>query len=156
MSKHQQKISQNVLSQIKNGDVKMRPRTYFTLLSSLIIIASIIAGIILSYLSSIIFFWIRITASDSAAYGARRNLSELVSSFPWWSILVIVGLIALITFLIRRYGNLYKHKTRDIVIVILLISVIFGAGLSALGFGDIRHPGQQFQQNGPWWNKKLK
>ena len=156
MSKHQQKISQNVLDQIKNGDVKMRPRTYFTLLSSLIIIASIIAGIILSYLSSIIFFWIRITTSDSAAYGARRKLSELVLSFPWWSILVIVGLIALITFIIRHYGNLYKHKTRDIVIVILLISVIFGSGLSALGVGDIRHSGQQFQQNGPWWNKKLK
>ncbi len=156
MSKSQQKISQDVLSQIKDGDIKMHSSIYFTLLSASIIIASIVAGTLISYLSSIIIFWIRIEASNSAAYGARRNLSELAASFPWWAVLVIVALIIFITALIRKYGTVYRHKTRDIILVVLLISVIFGAGLSALGVGDYKHAGQnnqQNQQNGPRWSK---
>jgi NAD-dependent SIR2 family protein deacetylase len=58
-----------------------------------------------------------------------------------------------ITFLVRRYGNLYRYKTGSIIAAALLIAVIFGAGLSTFGVGDYRHAGQNYQQNSPRWNK---
>lgn len=155
MNKTPKKISDSVLNQIKNGDVKMRSKTYFTLLSALIVFAGIFAGILTSFLSSVVFFWLRVVTSESAAYGARRNLAELASTFPWWALFASTAIVFGITFLVRRYGNLYRYKTGNIIAAVLLVALVFGAGLSTLGFGDYRHSGQNFQQkhqNGPRWN----
>lgn len=146
-------ISTNVLNKIKKGEVKMRPGIYFTILSSLIMAAILAAGLALAYLSSIIFFWLRIINSSSRAYGAQRNLSEAIASFPWWTIVAFVGLVLLAIFLVHKYGTMYKHKIRYIVLLIILTSLIAGFTMSNFGIGDINHSGQNGQgQSNSWRN----
>lgn len=159
MNKHKSTISDDVMSQIKNGDVRMRPGIYFTLLSVSVVIFSVIAGLLMSFLSSVIFYWIKIETSNSMAYGARNNLESLISSFPWWTLPAAAGLMLFIVFLVRRYGKNYRHHLWSIILVVLLVVSLLGFGLSNLGVGNISRPGRNQQnQNGgsqrgnPWRN----
>ena len=155
MSKKPDTISTEVLAQIKSGEVRMRPRIYFTLLSSLIIIVSTIAGLTIAYLSSIIFYWFKVMNSSGMAYGARKNLAEAIASFPWWSIISIVILGVITTCLIKKYGNLYRHKTSTILFFILFISMLVGFGFSSFGIGTPNHTGanqkSEVHQGPPWY-----
>lgn len=157
MNKDKHSISSDVMERIKSGEVHMRPAIYFSLLSSLMVIAGIFAGIAMAYLSSIVFFWIKTLSINAKAYGLRRNLTETIASFPWWTVLIFCVLMALTVFLVRRYGHAYKHKTRYIVLIIISVAVIAGFIMSNFGIGDLNHSGRKGQgtvQKGPWWQRK--
>lgn len=154
MNKNKSPISSIVMQQIKDDKVKMHPGFYFTLISIAIIIISLAAGTALAYLSSIIFFWFRIINSDSMAYGARRNLGELAADFPWWVIVVFTTLTIFAVFLIKKYGTVYRHKTRYLVMIIVATSLIAGFTMSNLGIGNLNHSNQNKPQY-PGHNKQF-
>ncbi len=129
-------VSASIMKQIKSGEVKMKPRVYHTLLYAVSIGAIIAAGVTVAYLSSIVFFWIRIQTAGTMAWGARSNLSELVNSFPWWTIPLSVMLVALAVWLVRGHGRLYRHKISTLVAVIVAGSLLLGMILSAFGVGN--------------------
>lgn len=147
-------ISEKVLKRIKTGEVSMRPAIYFSLLSVSIIITSILAGVVMSYLSSILFFWTKIIISDSKSYGLHRNLNEIISTFPWWTIILFVILLVFIIFLIRRYGNLYRQKSEHILIIILSATLIIGFVMSNFNIGRLNHSGRNNNQEIPRWQIK--
>lgn len=157
MSQEKSTISNDVMKRIKKGEVRMRPATYFSLLSISAIIAGLSAGIAMAYFSSIMFFWIRTVGLNSKAYGLRRDLAETIASFPWWTVAIFSVLTILTVSLIRRYGHLYKHKTRNVVILIVSLSLIAGITMSSFGIGDInrsRQNGQDIRQNSHRWQDK--
>ena len=125
-------ISKSVMDQIKSGKVHMKPRAYYWLLSLVTISAVVLAGITMTYLSSIVFFWLRVVTADTMAYGARANLNDAIASFPWWALIAAAILLYVAVSLVRKQGRMYKHKTSSIVAVI-----VAGAGLPALaGTGE--------------------
>lgn len=133
-------IKASVMDQIKSGKVHMRPRLYYTLLGLASAGAVLLAGIAIAYLSSIVFFWFRILAADTMAYGARANLSELIASFPWWVVILALLFLIVAIILVRKQGRMYKHKTSTIVLVIIAFSLLFGFGLSYLNIGNLHTP----------------
>lgn len=137
MNKQNQSISEDVMQKIKQGDVQMKPRQYFTLLSIVVTMAVLLAGLAVSYLSSIIFFWIRIESSSRMAYGARRNLSEAIAEFPWWAVFVAVGLVILAVILVRKHGTMYRHKASTVTVAIVLLSLFIGFIMYTVGIGEI-------------------
>lgn len=129
----QSAVSSSVMEQIKQGKVTMRPRVYYFLLSALSVAAIALSGLIVSYLLGIVFFWLRIQASGSMAWGARANLSELLNSFPWWAVPLTIAIFVAMIWLVRKQGTLYRHKTSTIALALVLLSLIAGIGLSYLG-----------------------
>jgi glucan phosphoethanolaminetransferase (alkaline phosphatase superfamily) len=157
MSNKQPTIADSVLGQIKSGKVQMKPSIYFTLLSIASLVASLVAGIAMAYLSSIVFFWFKIMNASGNAYGVKNNFSQAVNSFPWWTILIFILSTVFIVFIIRRFGTAYRHKTRNIVLIVVVISIIVGFALSNFGVGDLNHSTKNQQNNqthGPWWKNK--
>ena len=157
MSNKQPTIADDVLSRIKKGEVQMKPSIYFALLSTTSLVASLAAGLAMTYLSSIVFFWLKIMNASGNAYGIKNNLSQAVSSFPWWTILVFIISAVFIIFVIRRFGTTYRHKTRNIALIAIVISIIAGFILSNLGVGDLDHSTQNqrnSQPRGLWWKDK--
>lgn len=139
MNKKTASITENVLGQIKNGKVKMKPSIYFSLISFGVLLASLMSGIIMTYSSSVMFFWLRIVSSGNAAYGAKRNLVETLADFPWWTILVLIAVVVLLVYIVRNFGTAYRHKIANILVIILLISLIAGFMMSLFGVGDLSH-----------------
>lgn len=135
-------ISSSVMDQIKSGKVHMKPRAYYVALSIASLGAVVLAGITLAYLSSIMFFWVRIQTADTMAWGARANLSESIASFPWWAALLSLALIIVAVVLVRRHGRMYQHKTSTIAAVLVVGSLLLGLGLSLLDIGAPHTPSQ--------------
>lgn len=141
MKKHAStNISASVMDQIKTGKVHMRPRSYYTLLGIVSIGAVVLTGVTMTYVSSIVFFWLRIITADTMAYGARANLQESIASFPWWALIVALFLLAIAVVLVRKHSRMYKHKTSSIVLAILTCSLLLGFALSLLEIGAPHTP----------------
>lgn len=128
-------ISTSVMKRIKQGDVHMRPHLYFTLLFIVSLLGVVLSGFVVSYLVSIMFFWLRIQTSDTMAWGARANLSEVLSSFPWWAPLVAIMAFAAAVWLIHKHGTMYRHKTATIALIAALISLLIGFSMYTAGIG---------------------
>lgn len=148
-------ISSSVMDTIKSGRVHMRPRLYYAALSVATVGAVILSGVLITYLLSIVFFWLRIITSDTMAYGARANFNEAVASFPWWALALVVPLLTIAILLVRQQGRIYKHKTRSLVALIIICSLVLGFGLSFVAIGS-HTPGAQDRPGQGWREKSLK
>ena len=148
-------IGRSVMDQIKSGKVHMKPRAYYWLLSLVTISAVVLAGITMTYLSSIVFFWLRVVTADTMAYGARANLNDAITSFPWWALVAAAVMLYVAVSLVRKQGRMYKHKTSSIVAVIVAGAIVLGFVLSLLNIGNSHTPntfnkptpGQGWQRN---------
>ena len=154
--RNQDTISASVMDQIKSGKVRMKPRAYYVALSVASVGAVILAGISIAYLSSIMFYWIRIQTADTMAWGARANLNESIASFPWWAALLSLALLEVAVFLVRRHGRMYRHKTTTIATIVIVSSILLGFGLSLFDVGTSHTPNQQNyrgQGQGQYWRE---
>ena len=129
-------IRDAVMQDITAGNVTMKPRFYFGALMALAALTSIAAGLTIAYLTSIVYFWLRILTAGTMAYGARSRLSEALTTFPWWILVAAVVLGAIAIMLVRRQGHMYKHRTSVLVLVLVLASLALGVAFSALNIGQ--------------------
>lgn len=140
MNEHQHVIVDDVLHKIKQGDVRMKPRIYFVSLAGLTAAAVAASSLAIAYLASIMFYWLRIQTASTMAYGARRNLNEALTTFPWWAVIVAVGITALAVVLVRKQGTMYRHKASTVALSIVGLSLIVGLLLYAVGIGGVTGP----------------
>lgn len=133
-------INTSVMKKIKNGEVRMKPRMYYTLLGFAMVNAIIFSSIMSAYLSSILFFWLRIQTADTMAYGARANLASSIDSFPFWVLLGSVVLLTAAIVLAHRYRRIYKYKVSTVAYVLIVCSLILGVGLSFFKTGTSHSP----------------
>lgn len=130
-------IAGTVMDQIKHGSVRMRPRLYFTVLTAISIAAVAASALTIAYLSSIVFFWVRIQTASTMAWGARSKLSDALDSFPWWTLVVSVVLLVAATLLIKHQGRMYRYKTVVVMLSILAVSLLIGLSLSLLNVSSM-------------------
>lgn len=142
MNNQKKSVTDAVMQKIKRGDVRMKSRLYFTLLSIASILAIGVSGILVSYLSTMLFYWIRIETASTMAYGARRNLSDALATFPWWAVVVAIGLMLLAILLAKKHGTMYRHKTSTVALIIVALSLVVGFVMYSAGVGISPHDNQ--------------
>lgn len=123
-------IEKNVMAKIQAGQVKMHPKYYYLALSAISVLAILLLGFVTSYFMSVVTLWVRIQNAAGPAYGARRNLSDLVGAFPWWALALGVLSFVIIIYLVRKVGSLYKIKLVYLVPMVIIISLLLGFGFS--------------------------
>ena len=158
MKKSKSSISKDVMSQIKHGKVRMKPKLYHVLLGITTIGSVIATGFTIAYLSSIMFFWVRVQTAGTMAWGARANLEESIASFPWWALLLAVILLVVAIYLVRDQGRLYKHKAGTIAVVIVMSSIILGLIFSMFDIGKNHVPNTRpnFDPPGQGWQRQIR
>lgn len=158
MKKSKSSISKDVMSQIKHGKVRMKPKLYHVLLGVTTIGSVIATGFTIAYLSSIMFFWVRVQTAGTMAWGARANLEESVASFPWWALILSIILLAVAIYLVRDQGRLYKHKAGTIAVVIVTSSIILGLIFSMFDIGKNHVPNSRpnFDPPGQGWQRQIR
>lgn len=158
MKKSKSSISKDVMSQIKHGKVRMKPKLYHVLLGITTIGSVIATGFTIAYLSSIMFFWVRVQTAGTMAWGARANLEESIASFPWWALLLAVILLVVAIYLVRDQGRLYKHKAGTIAVVIVTSSIILGLIFSMFDIGKNHVPNTRpnFDPPGQGWQRQIR
>jgi hypothetical protein len=96
-------LKEKILSEIRSGQIKMRPRLYFVLqVVALVVLALLVLGISV-FIINFILFSIRLNRIDSFLGFGPRGWGAFVHFFPWTLLLADIGLIALLEWLVRRF-----------------------------------------------------
>ncbi|KKP40712.1 MAG: hypothetical protein UR29_C0001G0120 [Candidatus Woesebacteria bacterium GW2011_GWC2_33_12] len=118
MQENKLDLTDKIMSKIKTGQIKMKPRWYFTLGS-----LALIFGLASSYIVTI--FSIRIFMFSIKAHGpmATVRFQQIISDFPIWApIVAIIGIVVGIIML-KKYDFSYK-KNFYLIIIGFIISII--------------------------------
>jgi H+/Cl- antiporter ClcA len=131
MSKELKNITENVMNQIHQGKAKMKPRVYFVIGSILTFIGLISSIIISTFLVGLTSFSLR-THGPMGQY----RFDQMISSFPWWIVvLAILGLIIGI-WLIRQYDFSYKKNPLIIISGFIIAIIVAGCVVDIIGLND--------------------
>ena len=114
-------LPKTIMSLIKKGQVKIKPKWYF-ILGSFAITGGLLGLIILSiFLVSLIIFSLR----THGPMGAMRY-EQLFSNFPWWALIIAVVGISLSTWLFKKQD--FSYKKNFTLIIFSLIAAIMLTG----------------------------
>jgi hypothetical protein len=124
------KIETQVMTKVKSGQIKMRPKIYYVLTTVLSAALVAVLATLLSYSISLASLWLRLQSAAGPAYGAHRNLTSLVNSFPWWAVLLSVVALAGLVIFVKKQGSFYRIRLVYLITAIVLLATAVGYGLS--------------------------
>jgi len=152
MPKELKNIKDDIMGQISEEKIKMRPKVYF-ILGSILTFTGLVSSVVISiFLIGLIRFSLR----SHGPMGDYR-LDQILSSFPWWApIMAIIGLIVGI-WLLRKYDFTFKVNFKMIIVGFILAIIVSGWIIDSIGLNDTlmrRGPMQgmmrkYFQDNNP-------
>ncbi|MBM3206550.1 MAG: hypothetical protein FJZ43_02935 [Candidatus Staskawiczbacteria bacterium] len=120
------KMSDNVIGQIKNGTIKMKPRSYFMLRGFLLGGGIFLLFLFVVYLASFIVFSLRISGVWFLPLFGFLGARILLGSLPWVLILLSVALIIAIEIFAERISFIYKRPVIMSLVGVILIVLIAG------------------------------
>jgi hypothetical protein len=129
--KNQLKLAEKVMSQVKTGQIVMKPKWYFVT-GSLLMFSGIVA------LSVGTIFLVNLTAFSLRSHGpmASWRLQMMLNSFPWWApMLAVVGVVLGVN-LLKKYDFSYQKNFKLIVISFVLAVLATGFLIDKLGLND--------------------
>lgn len=118
-------IKERILGEIKEGQIKMRPRWRFALEAFLILAGGVIILLALLYLASFVIFVLRETGVLFVPVFGLDGWQAFFFSLPWILIFFILVFAGVLELLIRRYSFIYR---RPLVYSALGIIFIVAAG----------------------------
>src|ERR1041385_3285643 len=133
-------IREAVLAKIKKEQVTPHPRAYFVLqIIALAAVSLAVLGISV-FLCNFIFFAIRISGSRELLGFGNRGLAIFFHVFPWWLLVLDIGLIVLLEGLLRRFRFGYRSPILYLLFALLVITISTGYTLDrATLFNDFLH-----------------
>ncbi len=122
MSKDIKNITENIMSKIDHGQIKMKPKAYFVAGSVITFIGLVFTIIFSTFLIGLIRFSLR-THGPMGQY----RFDQMLSNFPWWTAIFAVMALILGISLIKHYD--FSYKIKPVVLIAGFIIAIFIAGL---------------------------
>jgi len=132
MSKELKNITEDVMNQIHQGKIKMKPKVYFIIGSIFTFLGVISAFVVSIFLVGLIRFSLR----THLGRGAQYKLDQMLSDFPWWIIIFAIISLAIGIWLIRKYDFSYKIKPWIMILGFILAIVITGWTIDLVGLND--------------------
>ncbi len=132
MPKELKNITENIMEQINQGKLKMKPKGYF-ILGSIITFIGLVSTVIVSTFSVGL---IRFSLRSHGPMG-QYKFDQILSSFPWWTLLLAILGLALGIWLIRQYDFSYKLKPWLVIAGFVLAIIIGGYIIDITGANDV-------------------
>jgi len=135
-AKEKSDLSQKVMAQIKNQQIKMHSRLYF-ILGSVLMGAGLAGALITSmFFVAVVSFRLRVYSPTGYLWFGRLGLKPFLLTFPWIPLLVgIAGIMGGIIIL-KKYEFSYKKSFIGIAIVIIALVLAFGYLLDHTAFNE--------------------
>ena len=118
------KFTERVLTEIKSGKVKMRPKVHFLLKTMLVVFSAIAISLFVLYVMSLITFAMRLNGSWFGPEFGMRGLGIFLASIPQLLIFISIVLIVVLEILVRHFS--FGHR---LPILYSLLAVILFAPL---------------------------
>lgn len=121
----QKSIKENILTTIKSGQLKMRPKWQFFLKAVLAIVGAVIVFLTILYLASFIIFALRQTGVLFVPIFGPEGWLAFFTHLPFFLIFLLIIFIVILELLVKHYAFAYRRP--------LLYSAIGIFVLAALG-----------------------
>ena len=119
-------ITEQILSSVKSGQIKMRPKWHFILRAFLWISGTAIVTLALLYLASLIMFIARKTGIWAAPIFGWHGVMIFLVSLPWMLVLAVLFFIVVLEMLVRHYSFAYRLPFFYSALGVLLVVVAGG------------------------------
>lgn len=132
MSKEIENIKENIMGQIHDEKIKMKPKIYFIIGSALTFF-----GLILSVMFSV--FLVGLTRFYFRARGpmADYRIDRMLSNFPWWVLVLAVISLIFGIWLLRKYDFSFKVNFKMLIVGFILAVVVAGWAIDTIGLNDM-------------------
>src|SRR3989344_991608 len=121
-----EKEHKNLMEQIQSGQVKMRPRAYFIVKSSLQVLGLLLFLLLAIFLVSYIFFQLKASGVFGLTDFGLLGVRDLLLSLPWLMLFLVLVFIALLLWFAEHYSIAYKNPLLYSAVGILLIVFVGG------------------------------
>jgi len=126
-------VTDNVLSAIRSGKTRMKPRWHFVFRAILVALGVFIVSIGIVYVASLIHFLLRQNGMWFAPDVGMRGMGLLFLSLPWILVASVIVFIIILEILVRQYAFAYKQP--------LMYSLTGIVALAALATFVVGHTG---------------
>jgi len=128
MSKKHIDLTSTVMSRIKRDHIAMKPRWYFVLGTSALVVGLVGLSIVLIFLVNLSVFSLR-------THGPMGDIryQQLLASFPWWIPAIMIVGLGLGIFLLKKYD--FSYKKNFLLVILGFIAVILLSGIIADALG---------------------
>lgn len=126
MTSEENNVEGKALLAIENGQVKMRPKWQFLVRSILLVISAILSLLAILFLASFILFVLRQSGLWFAPGFGLSGFGIFFRSLPWVLILLVIILVILLEYLVRKYSFGYGRSLFISMLAILLIALTGG------------------------------
>lgn len=144
-------VSDSVIAGIKCGEVKMRPRWYFTALTVLVCLSAIAALLILLFVASFIIFTLQETGVWLAPDFGLGGWYAFFASLPWFMVALLLLAFLILQALVRQYSPAYRAPLVYSGVAIALVALAGGYALvqtplhmDLLGFAQATSSGSSY------------
>jgi hypothetical protein len=124
----------SALVQVQQGDVHMKPKYYFKLKEAALILAIILTFCLTLYTASLVIFIFNPNDALILSRFGFTGIEFLLISLPWFFILLVVGLILLIEFFIKRFTLVYQRPLIYSLLLLVFLMVIGAACIEKMSF----------------------
>jgi hypothetical protein len=126
-------MKDSVIGAIKDREIKMHPRGYFTFRTTLTLIGAVMLFFVILFVTSFMMFALDQNGGLYAIHFGPSGWIIFFSSLPWSLLLLSIVLIFILWILLRRYSLVYRqpflYALLSLVIVISLASFFLPADL---------------------------
>ena len=129
-------ITKEVMEQVHEGRVKMRPRLYFVV-GSLLLGGGFVGAIMLSiFFFNLSFFGLRTHGPLGYLWFGEFGIRPFLATFPWLPLLLAVGGVVGGIMILRHYEVSYKKSFWGLAIGLVSLILVSGLLLDVLGFNE--------------------
>lgn len=130
------KIKKEIASQIKSGQLKMKPKWYF-IMGTVLLFQGTLGAILLGiFVSNLCFYHLRNYGPFGYLFLGRAGLDPFLDTFPW-KLLILVGLSLLVGFkLLKKYEFSYSKHSIYLFLILMVVILISGLLADLVGFNE--------------------
>jgi len=124
------KLSEKLIDQVNSGQVKMKPKTYFVLKTSLFFLITFFIFLSILFFLSFIIFSLRTSGVSLLPGLGFRGIGVFLISLPWILILTAVVLILVLELFVKKFSFSYRRPILYSVLVIVVFVVLGGFAIA--------------------------
>jgi len=127
-------IKENILNKIKNGEVKMKSKTYFALGSAFTGTGLVGVFTLLSIIINFLFFRYRKIRMNPIHFPQRHLM--FLTNFPWELVFFSLGLVILGLYFFKKTNKWYKYNLKTLAILVVFSLLISGFVIDKTGINE--------------------
>ena len=133
-------MKKDLIDTIKNGRIKMRPRSYFITRSVVALIGTIVVFFVILFMITFIVFALQENGGSFATHFGFAGWGIFLESLPWSMLFLSLALALILWILLRRYAIVYRQPFLYVLLALAIVTSLASAFISESAIqGEIFH-----------------